>query len=194
MTDDDSSSLSASNSFTVTVTEVNSAPILPGTTNYTIAELTTLTVTNTASDSDLPANLLSYTLVNPPANATINTNGVIVFTPSAAQAPSTNIFETVVIDDGLSPLSATNFFTVVVSPSLVVPAPTILSIGVTNGEAIVTWTSVSGRVYRLQFKDDVLGTNWQSVEPDVTANSSTAIGTNTIGEAAQRFYRVQVVP
>ena len=77
--------LSATNQFTVTVTESNSAPILPVTTNYTIVESSTLTVTNTASDSDLPANLLSYTLINPPANAAINTNGVIIFTPMAPQ-------------------------------------------------------------------------------------------------------------
>src|SRR5205807_1390655 len=110
----------ATNSFLVFVTEVNSAPTLPAQTNYTIAELTTLTVTNTGADSDLPANTLSYTLsvtsdFGPVTNATISTNGVITWTPTEAQGPSTNLFTTVVTDNGSPPLSATNTFMVVVN-------------------------------------------------------------------------------
>src|SRR5205823_6632719 len=67
VTDNGSPNLSNTNSFTVTVNEVNGAPILPATTNYTISELTILTVTNTASDPDIPANALTYSLVAPPA-------------------------------------------------------------------------------------------------------------------------------
>src|SRR5207244_965284 len=54
----------------------NNPPVLPLQTNRTIAPLSTLFVTNTATDPDLPANPLTYTLQGP-ANATINTNGVI---------------------------------------------------------------------------------------------------------------------
>src|SRR5206468_3304488 len=100
--------LSATNSFTVVVTEINSAPVLPLQPNLAIAELATLTVTNTATDSDLPANNLTYALINPPDGAAISTNGVITWTPSEAQGPSTNTLTTVVTDDGVPPLSATN--------------------------------------------------------------------------------------
>ena len=45
------------------VSEVNVAPVFAGSpTNRTLNELTLLTVTNSASDSDLPAQGLSYTL------------------------------------------------------------------------------------------------------------------------------------
>src|SRR5206468_2360305 len=79
-----------------------------------MAELTTLTVTNTAQDSDIPANLLSYQLVGP-SGATIDTNGVITWTPTEVQGPGTNLITTIVTDSGVPKLSATNSFTIIVN-------------------------------------------------------------------------------
>ena len=93
----------------------NTPPVLPPQTNYTISELTSLIVTNTATDADVPTNILSYSLINPPAGAVIDPNGVISWTPSEAQGPSTNTITTVVTDNGFPPTSATNSFTVVVT-------------------------------------------------------------------------------
>ncbi|MDB6110516.1 MAG: hypothetical protein JWR69_2266, partial [Pedosphaera sp.] len=107
--------LSATNSFTVILTEVNSAPVMSGQTNRTINELTLLTVTNTATDTDLPTNLLSYQLVTPPSGASISGSGIITWTPTEAQGPSTNVITTVVTDSGVPPLSATNSFTILVN-------------------------------------------------------------------------------
>ncbi|NOS69891.1 MAG: hypothetical protein HOP33_08165, partial [Verrucomicrobia bacterium] len=112
--------LSATNSFVVTVAEVNVAPVfsaLP--TSHTIAELATLMVTNKATDADIPANLLTYSLQNPPAGATIDANGVITWTPTESQGPSTNTITTVVSDGAAS---ATNSFEVVVTEVNVAPA------------------------------------------------------------------------
>src|SRR5207237_397493 len=80
----------------------------------------TLTVTNTATDADLPANTLSYTLsvtcgAAAVTNAGISADGVITWTPTEAQGPSTNTFTTVVTDNGSPALSATNSFTVLVT-------------------------------------------------------------------------------
>ena len=77
VTDNGSPPLSVTNTFVVVVTEANSAPTLPGQTEFTIPELTTLVVTNTAADPDVPANLLSYTLQSGPADAVISADGVI---------------------------------------------------------------------------------------------------------------------
>jgi hypothetical protein len=77
VTDDGAPSSSATNSFTVVIAEVNSAPASPLQPDRTIAEMTQLTVINTATDSDMPANNLRYTLVDPPAGATIDATGVI---------------------------------------------------------------------------------------------------------------------
>jgi hypothetical protein len=112
--------MSDTNSFSVVVNEVNSPPVLPVLANRTINELATLTVTNTATDSDLPVNPLTYTLVNPPLGAVIDPNGIITWTPTEAQGPSTNIITTVVTDSNPSAinaqhLSTTNSFVVVVN-------------------------------------------------------------------------------
>ncbi|HWX19240.1 MAG TPA: hypothetical protein VN578_04945, partial [Candidatus Binatia bacterium] len=108
--------LSATNSFTITVNAIHNGPVLPAQTNRTINEMTTLTVTNTASDSDMPPLQLTYTLQSSsPTNAAISNNGIITWTPTEAQVASTNLITTVVTDNGTPPLSATNTFTVLVN-------------------------------------------------------------------------------
>ncbi len=91
-----------------------------------MAELSTLTVTNAATDSDLPANGLSYHLEGAPEGAAIDTQGVLTWTPTEAEGPSTNLITVVVTDDGSPVLSATNTFTVIVSE--VNTAPVLASI------------------------------------------------------------------
>ena len=78
-------------------------------------ELTQLMVTNGATDSDVPANVLSYQLVNAPAGAAIGSSGMIPWTPTEAQGPGVYTLTTVVTDDGVPALSATNSFTVTVN-------------------------------------------------------------------------------
>src|SRR5207302_4906398 len=77
--------------------------------------LSALIVTNNASSADLPPLVLAYQLINPPAGATIDTNGVITWNVEEAQGPSKTIITTVVTDNGIPPLSATNSFTVTVN-------------------------------------------------------------------------------
>jgi hypothetical protein len=101
---------------TVIVNEVNSAPSLTMPSNKTLNELATLTATNTATDSDLPANTLTFALVSPPSGMSINgSSGVITWTPSEAQGPSTNTISVRVTDNGSPNLSVTNSFTVTVN-------------------------------------------------------------------------------
>src|SRR5213078_3433880 len=128
VTDNGVPALSATNSFTVTVREVNVAPVLSVPANQTIDELSALAVTASATDADVPANTLTFSLVSPPAGMTINgSSGAINWTPSEAQGPSTNTITVVVADNGVPALSATNSFTVTVrevnvAPVLSVPA------------------------------------------------------------------------
>lgn len=118
-TDSGEPPLSATNTFTVTVPTYvpppNVAPVLPTQADRTIAAGTLLTVVNTASDANVPAQTLTYELVNPPAGASISASGVITWTPTLAQAGSTYDLETRVTDNGSPALSATNRFAVTVS-------------------------------------------------------------------------------
>src|SRR5439155_204757 len=113
--DNGTPAMSATNTFPVTVTEVNTQPILtlPGT--QTIAEQTALSVNATATDSDLPANTLSFALVSGPTGLTVSASGVIAWTPTEAQGPSTNTVTVRVFDNGTPSMSATNSFQVIVT-------------------------------------------------------------------------------
>ena len=126
------------------VQEVNVAPVLPVIPAQTVNELTLLTVTNTATETNIHATL-GYTLVSPPAGASINTNGIITWTPSQTQSPSTNTLTTVVTNtdpfDLVNPhLSATNSFTVVVREVNVAP---VLPIQTNRTISVLTTLSVT---------------------------------------------------
>ena len=100
---------------TIYVAPLHNGPVLPEQTNRTIIELTTLVITNTATDNDIPRPVLTYSVLQGPTNAVISPNGVFTWTPTEAQGPSTNVFSIRVVDNFPQPLSATNTFTVVVT-------------------------------------------------------------------------------
>jgi hypothetical protein len=127
--------LTATNSFTVVVNEVNVAPGLSVIAQTNVNELTLLTVVNTATNANIHSTNTGYTLISPPAGMTISASGVITWTPSQAQSPSTNTVTTVVTngnpyDLANSHLTATNSFTVIVKEVNV--APGLLVIAQTN--------------------------------------------------------------
>jgi subtilisin-like proprotein convertase family protein len=143
VTDNSLPPLSATNSFLVTVNEVNTAPFwpanVPSQTNYTVNALQTLVVPNTATDLDIPPVPLFYQLSGPtPTNAAIDTNGNITWTPTLAQAGTTNVFTTIVTNfDAYAPvnqsLGATDSFTVIVNPLNQISTPFGLAAITTDG-------------------------------------------------------------
>lgn len=177
--------LSVTNTFLVIVNEVNVAPVLPAQTNRTIAELTTLIVTNTATDADLPVNSLSYQLVNPPAGAVISSDGVISWTPSEAQGPSTNIFTTIVTDTNppavnATSLSATNTFTVIVEEVNVAP---VLTVPVTQTINELTTLSVSASATDADLPANPLTFSLVAPPAGMSINAASGLITWTPGEA-----------
>jgi Bacterial Ig domain len=185
--------LSATNTFTVIVNAIHNGPALPVQSNITLTEPATLVVTNTATDHDIPTLSLTYQLMNPPVGASIDSNGIITWTPTESEAPSTNVFETIVSDEPNGPaLTATNSFVVIVLPPIV--PPVFESISITNGDVTLIWSTVNGRNYRLQYSDDLTSTNWTDIAPDITASGTTASLITPGGESTQRFYRVFVLP
>ena len=71
MTDDGTPNLSdASETITVTVNEVNVAPVLGAIGDQSIDELAELSFTATATDDDVPANVLTFSLDAAPRSRT----------------------------------------------------------------------------------------------------------------------------
>jgi len=86
---------------------------------------------------------LTYTLISAPVNAVISADGIISWTPGAGQSPSTNVFTTVVTDNGEPPLSATNNFTVFVGePEPILPVVVQIQAGDHNN-LVLSWSSLS---------------------------------------------------
>ena len=108
-------SLSAARTFQVQVSEVNRAPSLGAfATPASGVWGKDLTFTATATDPDLPANTLTFSLVNAPSGATINpSSGAFSWTPTSAQIAS-HTFTVKVTDDGSPNLSDTRSVTIVV--------------------------------------------------------------------------------
>jgi hypothetical protein len=192
----DTDSRNDANFITVIVNEINTAPSLPIQTNRVLVGLQALTVTNTGTDSDIPANALTYQLTGP-VGSTIDTNGIISWIPNSGQVPSTNVFTTVVTDYNpaavnAQQLSATNSFTVTVVelPS----APNIQSISLNQGQVVLSWSAMANHTYRLQYCDSLSTTNWQNVTPDVLASGPSVATTNALGSSASRFFRVLLMP
>ena len=75
----------------------------------------------------------------------------------------------------------------------IIPAttPLILSIVPTgNTNVVITWSSVSNGVYRVQYKTSLSSTNWINLTPDVTAAGGTTSYTDHPAGATQRYYRI----
>jgi hypothetical protein len=72
--------------------------------------------------------------------------------------------------------------------------PFILSITANEGAAAITWSSIAGRTYRVQYKNNLTDANWTDLSPDVTATGVTASKTDNVGTQPRRFYQVVLLP
>jgi hypothetical protein len=121
---------------TVTVNEVNLAPILNPIGAKTVDELSLLTFTATASDPDIPIQTLTFSLGSgAPAGASINpTTGVFSWTPIEAQGPGVYNIR-IIVSDG----SLTDYEDIAVTVNEVNVAPVLNPIGsriVTAGDLL----------------------------------------------------------
>lgn len=87
---------------TITVSEVNASPTLSTIGSKSVAEDVLLTFTASASDSsDVPANSLTFSLINAPVGASIGSGtGVFTWTPSESQGPNSYNVTVRVTDNG----------------------------------------------------------------------------------------------
>lgn len=148
VTDDGFPPFSDFETITIIVQEAPTAPVLADIGEQTVAEGALLTFTASASDADLPAQRLTYSLdPGAPAGATVNpTNGLFTWTPTEAQGPSTNRLTIRVTDDGSPPLSDFRVVTIVVEE--VNTPPWLAAIGnqtVTEGRLLTFAASASDR-------------------------------------------------
>ena len=93
--------------------EVNVAPKLVVVLDRIINELVTFQLTLSGTDPDVPLQSLTYGLAQGPIGMKVSSGGLLTWTPTDAQGPSTNKV-LVKLSDGI--LSVTNSLTVMVKP------------------------------------------------------------------------------
>jgi hypothetical protein len=164
----------------------NTAPVLNPIGNKTINLGQTLTFTATASDVDLPAQVLTYDLVGAPAGANIvSGTGAFSWTPNLA---GTFPITVRVSDNGVPPASDTETIQVQVQ-------------GLTFGGPLrrgnnleLTWGTQPGTRYAIDTTTNLNSPiNWQPVLTN-TATGASLTYTNPTTGGTQRFFRVRTVP
>ena len=168
---------------------VNTPPTLASVPNGTINAGVILTITNAATDADIAAQTLTFTLLQGPTNATLNaSNGVFVWRPLISQADSTNLVSVKVSDNGIPSMSATNSYSITVNQ---ITHPTLSVPSLTGSQVSMIVTGDLGPDYTLLTSTNLV--NWRAV---VTTNPlAIPFGlTDTNVGAAARFYRLQLGP
>jgi alpha-tubulin suppressor-like RCC1 family protein len=150
-------------------------------------------VTNSATDSN-PAATLNYTLADFPTPSTspaINsTNGIINWTPGAGDSGAEFRFTTVVADNNLPPLSATNAFTV-----FVMPAPTVQRAAVTSTNVTLQWTASTNDLFQVEWTTN-LNPNivWTLFPQTIVSTTGMFNFTDTNSPRGDKFYRLLWLP
>jgi hypothetical protein len=168
----------------------NQPPVLSAISNRTILAGRTLLVTNSASDADIPAQTLTFSLLTAPTNAAINSSGgLFTWRPTIAQSPSTQTVAVVVSDNGTPIMSATQSFTATVTQPAV---PALNTASITNGKFGFWINGDTGPDYTI-----LASTNLTSWNPVFTGNSLAVpcfwVDTNSLSYPI-RFYRAVLGP
>jgi hypothetical protein len=167
----------------------NTPPALAPIANQTIGTGVTLSITNVATDTNVPTPVLTFSLLSSPTNAVINAaSGVLTWRPLVSQANSTNPFTVTVADDGTPSLSATQSFVVTVNP---LAQPQFSQIAFSNGQFILQVNGDSGPDYQIQVSTNLA--DWNTV---FTTNSPAMpfSWTNGASDSPMNFFRIVVGP
>ncbi len=177
--------------FTVNVLEVNQAPQLAARANVSILAGRTLTITNTATDLDVPQQVLTFELVSGPVGMSINpANGLLSWRPLMAQAGTTNPVVVRVADNGVPMLTDTETFTAI---ALKPAAPQLTAPALNNGWFSFIVTGDQGPDYVIERSSVLtpgswlpLSTNLAPVPPFLWSVQET--------NGTRNFYRARLMP
>jgi len=168
----------------------NTPPNIAAITDKHVTLGQSLSFTVMATDADVPAQTLSYSLPTAPAGASIGAgSGLFSWTPTPAQTPSTNAVTVRVDDNGAPPLNSARTFTV-----FVVGPPRIS--GITppmNGVVTLTLPAITGKTYRVEYKNNLNDPAWTPLGGNRLATSATLTIDDNIGSQPQRFYQVLIM-
>lgn len=72
--------------------------------------------------------------------------------------------------------------------------PAFDSVGFQNGQLLLSWNTVPGRTYQIEFKRHLNQSTWQPLSELLTASGPSTTFADNLGSDLTRFYRIKVVP
>ncbi len=166
----------------------NNAPSLTPVSDQTVNVGVTVNVTNVATDADVPAQAITFSLLSGPGSVDPVT-GVFTWRPAVINSGTTSGIQIVATDNGSPNLGATNSFSVIVNP---LTSPTVSEPNYADGQFTLTVTGQVGPDYALEATTNLSSGIWTTL---LITNSppSPFTFTNPAVEPVQ-FYRVKTGP
>ena len=191
VTDNGSPALSDFETISVVVSETNNfTPTLVAIPDKTVLAGDTLTFTNSAADSDLPLELIFSLDPGAPTGAGVNPGSGIFNWATPVDSPdSTNSITVRVSDNGTPEKTATRTFNARVVSRMLTFTP-----GVNLENMALSWSTIPGKSYRVQFKSDLSETEWSNATGDIVATGTSMQQHIPIASSGQRYYRIMQLP
>jgi hypothetical protein len=167
------------------ITTHNSPPRLPLVADQLGVPGQTLDVALAAVDPD--DHTLIYMLDAGPSGSQVLPTGIFRWLVPTNQAFGDYPITVRVTDNGSPPRTATATFTVTVGWSRY--AATIYEVASVNGQSTLTFTTIPGHTYRIQYADNLAAPVWTQIHRDFVAANSSASVTDFV-TVSKRFYRV----
>jgi hypothetical protein len=172
---------------------VNNAPVLAVIGDNTVYEGSLLTFMATATDTDIPAQSLTFSLESgAPAGASITAGGLFTWTPTDAQGPSTNLITIKVTDNGTPSMSATQSFMVVVKE--IYGAPRWVGTKLFEPQQFqATLSGEAGACYIVEVSTNLV--HWSAAVTNTVDSQGRLEFTETmVTGIRQKFYRARLAP
>lgn len=167
----------------------NTPPVLAAIPNQTVNVGQIVSFTASATDTDQPPQMLTFSLLSGATNAMLDADsGAFSFRPFVTQASSTNNFSLKVSDSGTPSLSSTQNFSVIVTP---LSAPGLSNVSLAGGQLAFNISGQSGPDYAVETSTNLA--QWTTAF--VTNSPALPFAwTDTNSTGPQQFYRVKLGP
>ena len=187
VTDNGSPEQTAAEALIIVVIEVNLPPVLSAIGDQVVNAGGTLTFMAGATDDDLPAQTLTFSLEpGAPNGAEVAANGLFTWTPVMGHMPLTNQITLRVQDNGSPGQSDFKTFDVII-----VEPPLITITREPDGRPRLTWTAFPGKTYQVLASSDPASDIWIDLGAPIEAAAATESWVDDSPAAAQKFYQIQ---
>jgi pectin methylesterase-like acyl-CoA thioesterase len=174
----------------LTVFSPNTVPSLAPISDQTTNAGAMITITNIATDPDVPPQILTFSLLAGPTDSTFSAAGVFNWRAAASQSGSTNPVSVKVTDNGTPNLSATNNFKVIVNPA---SKPSLGSVSFSGNQLSITVNGGTvGPDYVVEVSSNL--TDWQTLVMSNTPPEPFLFTDTNNQTAPAKYYRIKLSP